>query len=37
MDLSGEGHAKHYIELAESEKQGPWQQTFVTGEGYKRF
>lgn len=35
MDISGEGHAKHYVELAEGEKQGPWQQTFVTGEGYK--
>ncbi|OAL07069.1 NAD(P)-binding protein [Phaeosphaeriaceae sp. SRC1lsM3a] len=35
MDISGPGHAKHYVELSEGEKQGPWQQTFVTGEGYK--
>ena len=36
-DISGEGHGKHYVELSESKEQGPWQQTFVTGQGYKQF
>jgi hypothetical protein len=35
--LSGESHAKLYTELAENEEQLPWQQTFVTGLGYKKF
>ncbi|KAF2818405.1 putative short-chain dehydrogenase [Ophiobolus disseminans] len=35
--ISGEGHAQHYVELTESKEQGPWQQTFVSGQGYKRF
>jgi hypothetical protein len=36
-EISGEAHATHYLELAEGEEQGPWQQTFVRGQGYKSF
>ncbi|KAH7305842.1 hypothetical protein B0I35DRAFT_483598 [Stachybotrys elegans] len=36
-DLSGEGHAKLYTDLAEGPQQLPWPQTFVTGLGYKKF
>lgn len=36
-DKDGEAHAKHYIELAETKEQGPWQQTFVKGVGYRTF
>ena len=36
-DLSGEAHGTHYLELAEGKSQGPWQQTFVKGIGYKKF
>jgi hypothetical protein len=32
-----EGHAKHYLDLAEAEETRPWQQTFVVGQGYKKF
>jgi hypothetical protein len=32
-----EGHAKLYIELAETDEVRPWQQTFVVGKGYKKF
>jgi hypothetical protein len=35
--VNGEAHAKHYVELAEGKSQGPWQQTFVKGVGYKKF
>ncbi|KAF4452309.1 hypothetical protein F53441_4827 [Fusarium austroafricanum] len=35
--VSGEGHAKMYLELAEGSEQLEWQQTFVTGLGYKKF
>jgi hypothetical protein len=35
--IDGEAHAKFYLELAEGESQGPWQQTFVKGVGYKHF
>jgi hypothetical protein len=35
--VNGEAHAKHYVELAEGKTQGPWQQTFVKGVGYKSF
>ena len=35
--IDGEAHAKMYIELSEGKTQGPWQQTFVKGEGYKDF
>lgn len=37
MDIDGEAHAKHYVELAEGKSQGPWLQTFVKGVGYKKF
>ncbi|KAL9609302.1 MAG: hypothetical protein Q9167_005920 [Letrouitia subvulpina] len=36
-DISGEAHAKHYLQLAEGKSQGPWQQTFVKDVGYKHF
>ncbi|KAJ4293396.1 hypothetical protein N0V90_008679 [Kalmusia sp. IMI 367209] len=35
--IDGEAHGKFYAELSESKSQGPWQQTFVKGEGYKQF
>lgn len=34
---TGEAHGKFYVELAEGESQGLWQQTFVKGVGYKHF
>ncbi|KAL6714386.1 hypothetical protein ACLMJK_007809 [Lecanora helva] len=37
MDIDGEAHAELYVQLAESKSQGPWQQTFVKGIGYKSF
>ena len=37
MDISGEAHAEHYLQLAEGKEQGPWQQTFVKGTGYQEF
>jgi hypothetical protein len=37
MAISGEAHAEHYIDLAEGKEQGPWHQTFVGGQGYKKF
>jgi len=37
FDIDGEAHGELYIELAEAEEQGPWQQTFVKGVGYKKF
>lgn len=36
-DVDGDAHAKLYLELAEGKVQGPWQQTFVSGEGYRDF
>lgn len=33
-DLSGEAHGDTYYELATSNKQGPWNYTFVKGKGY---
>jgi hypothetical protein len=35
--IDGPLHGKIYTELAEGTSQGPWQQTFVKGEGYKKF
>ncbi|CAK7213768.1 hypothetical protein SBRCBS47491_001917 [Sporothrix bragantina] len=35
--LDGEAHAAIYTALAKQPTQGPWQQTFVKGEGYKKF
>ena len=37
MDISGEAHGELYVQLAEDQSQGPWQQTFVKGVGYKDF
>lgn len=36
-DVSGPGHAEHYLMLAESKEQLPWLQTFVSGKGYQDF
>nr|OQO15572.1 hypothetical protein B0A51_17395 [Rachicladosporium sp. CCFEE 5018] len=35
--VDGEAHGKLYYELARGEKQGPWHQTFVAGQGYTEF
>lgn len=35
--LSGPAHAETYFKLAENLEQGPWQQTFVEGIGYREF
>ncbi|KXG48108.1 uncharacterized protein PGRI_019780 [Penicillium griseofulvum] len=35
--INGGAHADLYWELAHAEAQGPWMQTFVHGEGYKKF
>ncbi|KAK5049307.1 hypothetical protein LTR84_004236 [Exophiala bonariae] len=35
--IDGEAHANLYWELAHSKTQGPWMQTFVKDEGYKKF
>ena len=37
MDIDGAAHAELYLQLAEGKSQGPWQQTFVKGIGYKHF
>lgn len=37
FNIDGEAHGKFYLQLAESKSQGPWQQTFVKGIGYKKF
>ncbi|CAK7199208.1 hypothetical protein SEUCBS139899_001881 [Sporothrix eucalyptigena] len=37
LDIDGAAHAKLYTGLAKDPKQGPWQQTFVKGIGYKPF
>ncbi|KAH8674945.1 hypothetical protein BGZ61DRAFT_361029 [Ilyonectria robusta] len=37
FSVDGEAHGKFYVELAEGESQGPWQQAFVKGVGYKDF
>lgn len=34
--VDGPAHAAFYTELAEVKSQGPWQQTFVKGFGYKK-
>ena len=36
-EIDGDAHAKLYLQLAEGKAQGPWQQTFVSGVGYKDF
>ncbi|KAF4994648.1 hypothetical protein FGRMN_5645 [Fusarium graminum] len=35
--VDGDAHADLFWDLAQSEQQGPWLQTFVKGEGYKNF
>ncbi|KAM5373885.1 hypothetical protein ACJZ2D_006714 [Fusarium nematophilum] len=35
--IDGPAHGKFYTELAGGSSQGPWQQTFVKGVGYKKF
>lgn len=35
--VNGEAHGEHYWELANSKSQGPWNNTFVKGKGYKKF
>ena len=35
--LDGDAHASFYWELAAKKTQGPWNATFVKGEGYKKF
>ena len=35
--IDGDAHAELFLELAEGKQQGPWQQTFVSGTGYKDF
>jgi len=35
--IDGDAHGKQYVELSENKTQGPWQQTFVKGTGYKAF
>ncbi|CAJ2501382.1 Uu.00g042350.m01.CDS01 [Anthostomella pinea] len=37
MAIDGPAHGEFYTELAEGTAQGPWQQTFVKGVGYKKF
>lgn len=35
--IDGDAHAELFLELAEGGLQGPWQQTFVSGTGYRDF
>ena len=35
--IDGDAHAELFLGLAEEKVQGPWQQTFVSGTGYKDF
>ncbi|TVY64573.1 Enoyl-[acyl-carrier-protein] reductase [NADPH] FabL [Fusarium oxysporum f. sp. cubense] len=35
--VDGDAHADLYWELSQGKEQGPWMQTFVKGEGYKKF
>ncbi|KAJ5095124.1 short-chain dehydrogenase [Penicillium argentinense] len=35
--ISGEAHAKFYLQLSETKSQGSWHQTFVKDIGYKQF
>ncbi|KAH7356985.1 hypothetical protein BKA65DRAFT_580230 [Rhexocercosporidium sp. MPI-PUGE-AT-0058] len=36
-EIDGPAHGAFYTQLAEAYEQGPWQQTFVKGAGYKKF
>ncbi|KAJ9605952.1 hypothetical protein H2200_009801 [Cladophialophora chaetospira] len=35
--VDGDAHGDLYFDLAQGKSQGPWHQTFVKGEGYKKF
>jgi hypothetical protein len=35
--IDGPAHGEFYTQLAEGASQGPWQQTFVKGQGYTKF
>ncbi|KAG4257782.1 hypothetical protein FPRO03_13668 [Fusarium proliferatum] len=35
--VDGDAHADLYWDLSQGKEQGPWMQTFVKGEGYKKF
>jgi len=35
--INGEAHAKHYLDLANGDGQGPWDSTFVKDKGYVDF
>ena len=35
--VDGEAHGEHYWHLVNQESQGPWNNTFVKGKGYKQF
>ncbi|KAM0342027.1 hypothetical protein ACHAPU_009755 [Fusarium lateritium] len=35
--IDGPAHGEFYTQLAEDASQGPWQQTFVKGQGYAKF
>ncbi|KAM0212579.1 hypothetical protein ACHAQD_009744 [Fusarium lateritium] len=35
--IDGPAHGEFYTQLAEGASQGPWQQTFVKGQGYAKF
>ncbi|KAF5635716.1 short chain type dehydrogenase [Fusarium sp. NRRL 25303] len=35
--VDGDAHADLYWELSQGKEQGPWMQTFVKGEGYRKF
>ncbi|KAL8990686.1 MAG: hypothetical protein Q9169_008062 [Polycauliona sp. 2 TL-2023] len=37
QNIDGKAHADLYVHLSEGKEQGPWQQTFVKGLGYKKF
>lgn len=36
-DINGLAHAEFYTQLADARKQGPWNATFVKGQGYVAF
>lgn len=36
-NIDGPAHGEFFASLSEHAEQGPWQQTFVKGAGYKKF
>lgn len=36
-EINGQAAADFYFKLAESDKQGPWDATFIGGKGYVDF